>query len=193
LALAAESSSMNFLELKIIRQLGASITLFTGFLVVALGFWLCGAVLTPPQESVSFASYAKANRQPNSLPEDSSENSGAVAPIAFDAPKADGKTDTKVETLKLDCIRNGAHLELKSLAHQVRLLTDLCPGHRVDLEKSNIVNKANGFEATLFQLEKGGFSSDYINLVDGANEIVMQLTDSRGQKISAQVAISRTR
>jgi hypothetical protein len=178
---------MNFLELKIIRQFGASIIYFTSLLVFGLGLWLWVSVSTPPAGHRDLASLASPSREPSSLKTDG----GAVDPVNFDTPKADAHVETKVETFLLDCFHDGARVELKSVARQVRLKTGTCPGHKVNLDESNIVNHANGFEATLFQLEQGGFSSDYINLVDGQNQIVVQLTDSRGQRISANVIISR--
>ena len=49
---------------------------------------------------------------------------------------------------------------------------------------------ADGFEATLFRLETGGFSSDYIHLVDGENQIIIQVQDSMGKVTSAELTIS---
>jgi len=177
---------VNFLELKIFRQFASSITYFTGLLVLGLALWICGNVFAPPQDGAAFASHN--NRKPNSV-----ANEYARLPaITFDSPKADAKPEPKVETFALNCLYDGAKINLTSAARQVRLKTDLC-GHRLDLDKSNMVNRTNGFEATLFQLEKGGFSSDYIDLVEGQNQIVVQLADAKGRTISAQVAISRTR
>jgi hypothetical protein len=179
---------MDFFELKVIRQFGASIIFFTGVLVLALGLWLGGSIFTPPLEHSAMASTTtNQGRGPSSIP----ANGSPLTPTTFDVAKPDAKPEAKVETFALDCIHDGAHLEFKSSARQVRLKTSMCRGYQFDLDKSNIVNRANGFEATLFQLEKGGFSSDYINLVDGQNQIAVQLKDSKGRTISAQITISR--
>ncbi len=179
---------MNFLELKIIRQLGTGIVYFTSFLVLLMGLWLWGSVTTVP-ESASLASEGRQLRRPNSVSdvERLSKTEVAGPSSAVDNVRA----DIKVETLALECLHEGAHIKLQSVARQVRLKAGLCHGHHAELSKSNVVNRANGFEATLFNLESGGFSSDYIHLVDGDNQIVMQVQDDNGKTVSTDVTISR--
>lgn len=189
---------MNFLELKLIRRIATGIVSFTSFLVLILGFWLWGSVMAPPERATSTnveltnsSEGLRFKRLPSAI------QPAILAPTepttAFNkaALTDDLASNSKIETMALGCLKDGDHISKSSRARQVRLKTGLCFGQKPVLEKSNIVNRANGFEATLFQLEQGGFSSDYINLVDGENQIVMQLKDAKGRTVSTELTISR--
>ncbi len=193
---------MNFLELKLIRRLATGIVSFTSFLVLVLGFWLWGTVTAAPDRVSLHQLSLSSSTDLSSVSGDLKRSPSSIQSVSLVAPSSAGilnrastdeslRVNSKIETLTLDCLKDGERLKKTSGARQVRLKTGLCLGQKAVLEKSNIFNRANGFEATLFQLEQGGFSSDYINLVDGENQIIMQVKDAKGRTVSAEVTISR--
>lgn len=95
------------------------------------------------------------------------------------------------ETLVLGCLRDGMKIEMKSAAKRVRLKARFCDGLVTALDESSIVNRANGFEATLFNLENGGLSSDYISLASGPNQLLFQIANSNGDHVVGEVTVLR--
>lgn len=95
------------------------------------------------------------------------------------------------ETLALGCLRDGVKIEMKSGAKRVRLKASFCDGLAMSLNESSVVNRANGFEATLFNLESGGFTSDYISLAEGRNQLLFQLKNSKGDQAAGEITVSR--
>jgi hypothetical protein len=171
-------------DILFIQRLGFGILSFTGALVVLLGGWILVSAMTDtPDEMMEMASVvapdSEADRSPNSV---------GMEPISLTGPSA---AEIKVQTFSLGCLKDGRRAELVSTANQVRLKAKLCGLSQADLSKSSLVNRATGFEATLFNLRNGVFTSDYLALAEGANQIMMQISDISGERTVAEVTISR--
>jgi hypothetical protein len=175
---------MNFLELKRLRQLATGILTFTTVLVLILGFWLWGSVFARPSRTL-----AKIDSRVGKNKVQSVRHPAAVSPAIMAQPLS--ATPAKIETMALECLKDGQNVFKTTTARQLRLKMDLCHGRAANLEKSNVLNRSNGFEATLFQMEQGHVSSDYINLVDGENQIAMKFIDDKGRSISTTITVSR--
>lgn len=170
-------------DILFIQRLGFGILSFTGAMVVLLAGWILVSALTDtPDEMIEMASVgtidAGADRSPDSV---------GVEPVSLTAPS----TELKVQTFSLGCLRDGRRAEIVSSANQVRLKAKLCGLSQADLSKSSLINRATGFEATLFNLKNGVFTSDYLALAEGANQIMMQISDASGERTVAEVTISR--
>lgn len=172
---------MGFGDGVLLRRIGLGMISFTGALAVLLGGWILISAFSNPPENMNEVkrTLAKA-REPASVL--------GVEPRSLQVEKS----DSKVETLSLGCLRDGSHLNLQSAAKHVRLLGKLCGGRKTDLEQSSLVNRANGYAATLFNLTNGHFTSDYIALADGSNSLMLELEDSHGRRTVAEVTISKT-
>ena len=153
---------------------------FTGLSAVILGSWIFIAAYTsPPDVTIAKIKKQAVVRQPSSYVASSSG-----------LPLVD-RSDSNVETVSLGCLRHNSHIEMKSTAKQIRLKSELCGGKAAALDSSSIVNRANGFEATLYNLENGGFTSDYISLENGLNQLMFEINDNAGARAVAEISISR--
>jgi hypothetical protein len=173
---------MSFGDLQLLKKLGLGVLSFTGALVAILGFVLLASAFSSPPDELDLPAAAKslhASRAPSSLVE-------AATPVYSAA-----KVSDHVETFAMGCLKNGDRIEYQSSAKLVRFLWKACGSSRLALEASSLFNRANGFEATLFQLEKGLISSDYVSLVGGENMILMELENSAGQRTVAEINVWR--
>ena len=94
-----------------------------------------------------------------------------------------------METIALGCLRDGAKMDFKTASRHVRIRGKICSGMGAHVDKSSIINRANGFEATLFKMPEGEFSSDYIVLSDGANQILVRMQDASGKRTVADLSV----
>lgn len=172
---------MSFGEGSLLKKLGLGVLTFTGMIVVLFASTiLISAFSSAPDYRVADAHKLEINRMPSSLA------AGISATDHLD------RADSSVEIVTLDCLKDGVHVTMVSLAKQIRLKGRLCGGRNADLNKSSIVNRANGFAATLFNLENGNFTSDYISLEEGQNQIMFEMEDKAGLRAVTEVTISRS-
>ncbi len=78
-------------------------------------------------------------------------------------------------TLDLDCSDNSVRPPIAVQTRQLRLRTENC-------EVDGIRNEKNGFAATVFELGDKRYTSDYISLADGENEIKIHKISPDGTK-----------
>lgn len=98
------------------------------------------------------------------------------------------------DTIDLRCLTNGLLPEIETQARQVRLVGQLCPTTELsgsDLGTPEIVNQTNGFLATVFTPQEYHFTSDYIYLAAGKNQVLITWEPPGGTKIHSQLALVR--
>lgn len=150
----------------------------TLFLVGLLGA-ITWATLRPPKQVVETTS--QADRTPASQ-------------INIRESQTLNKVTSLTETLDLKCVTNGQLQELQTQARQLRLVGRLCPPKQAKKGKvlaPEIINQTNGFLATVFVPQSNLFTSDYIYLAQGKNQVLLTWESENGQKIHSEFVIVR--
>ena len=91
----------------------------------------------------------------------------------------------QIHTLKLECADQPQPVQFSHQTRQVRFNGQLCKKAGT-LNKTTIVNRTNGTQATVFQTGKNHFSSDLVDLVEGTNQILITHT-LQGPKTNKEV------
>jgi hypothetical protein len=176
-------------ELQFLKQLGSGIVGFTAFVVLSLGAWIWSSAASAPETLTAYDAHtglrSSDGRSIASIPEPSTASSDEFSNPSDSA----AKMDAKIETVTLASCLRGGNQKLQTTARHVRLKVVGC--HNTNVDASQLVNIANGYQGTLFNLEKGGVSSDYIHLVDGENRLELNLQDTKGHKVASEVTIFR--
>ncbi len=115
-------------------------------------------------------------RQPASIPK---INMGVAAQF----PEASELEHT------LPCVEHGASYSFVSAGQRLRIESQLCKAGS-EMKKSTIVNRTNGFVATVFNLGNKGFTTDLINLTPGENLITFTHVLEDGGKVRARMNIT---
>jgi len=155
----------------------------TAFLVLTLGL-VTWATLRYPQPEAANAHPSVEARAP------ASQHNINISENPADGTKLNGQ----VETLDLKCITHGQILEHQTQARHLRLVGRLCPNEPLKSAKyptPDIVNETNGFLATVFVPESNLFTSDYIYLAQGKNQVRLTWTSDKGEKIQSEFVINR--
>lgn len=182
-------------DLLLLKKLNIGILSFTGFvtLITGMSIFFPAVYSDPPRElqsnilnhSIDSVSGSE-KRMPSSLgvlPAISSVLSVAETPKIHAKP---------IDTLALGCLTDGLKIVHVSESRNIRLKARICGGLKFVSEKSGIINRTNGFEATLFDLSNGEISSDLISLSEGENNIWVQFESSNGETYLATVTISKS-
>jgi hypothetical protein len=120
----------------------------------------------------------------------------ALAPMAA-VPVSEGRAPASVNqafaNLEVKC---GVNTDQDTQAAKVRLTGTLCGASAgtdgSKLLKTQIVNNANRFNATVFtDLSAGKFSTDYIPLNTGKNPIHLEFTFQGGKLVSHDVTVNK--
>ncbi|MCB0385717.1 MAG: hypothetical protein KDD43_10010 [Bdellovibrionales bacterium] len=114
--------------------------------------------------------------------------------INISESSADNRINGQTETLELNCITHGQLLEHQTQARQLRLVGRLCPPNSPKDGKyqvPDIINETNGFLATVFVPESNLFTSDYIYLAEGKNQVRLTWENTEGEKIHSEFVILR--
>jgi hypothetical protein len=123
-------------------------------------------------------------------------NPTALAPMSAN-PVSEGRAPASVNqafaNLEVKCGSNG---EQETTAAKVRLTGTLCGVNAgtegSKLVKTQIVNNANRFTATVFtDLSVGKFSTDYIPLNTGKNPIHVEFTFQGGKQLANDVIVNK--
>ena len=140
-------------------------SLFVGLIVVGLGTLIGlgmiksdGFIAAGTGHIRSLAQLAYFGRAPASV--------AAVRPI--------------VSEVKLSCLKPKS-VVCANCAQRVRLLGHACGPAARPWSVENIVNESNRFHATVFPLDNGQFTTDYMDLQPGANHLTVSMKDSRGR------------
>ena len=118
----------------------------------------------------------KAARQPASIPK-SEMGVAAQFPAAGELEHV------------LPCVENGASYKFASPSQRLRIESQLCKA-KSDMTESLIVNKTNGFVATVFKLNTKEFTTDLIDLKPGENLIHVSHTLENGDKVLAEMTVT---
>jgi hypothetical protein len=169
---------MGLKDLLLIEKLGSGIVFVTVALVLFLGVFIYGSVMSSNPYAI-VREPANGNRAPASVIN--------LAPAVESAVKA--ATQKEAEVISLDCFNGSTPVALASKAKQIRLRGPVC-GNR-ELTNVEVINRTNGYVGTIFRTEKLKYSSDYIHLAAGANQILLSFTDSSGEQHVSELTISR--
>ncbi|MEQ1664098.1 MAG: hypothetical protein ABL927_01830 [Bdellovibrionales bacterium] len=169
-------------EREILKKLGIGVITFTGSLVVLLALGIAVSVFSRPDDLDEIKSYARA---PSSIQNVSDFEQLAEKGITGYPSFQEDKS----RTISLGCIQNGKKIEINSSVRQVRIRGSICSKKSLDWMSSNLVNRANGFEATFFKIQNDSFSTDYITLNEGVNQMLLQVEGSKGFKATQDITI----
>lgn len=92
----------------------------------------------------------------------------------------------ELETLEWDC-RDAKDVPVVKGSH-VRLKSKYCD--KTEKPEVRIVNRANGYTASVFLAAKG-FSTDFIDLREGLNEISIEWTSAKGEPVRRAFHVRR--
>lgn len=149
---------------------------------MVLGVFVYGTMLRGGDRQKSHFSQeeAESERQPASVP-------------VIDASSI-SKKDIKnqVVTIDLDCLKRGSLPSIDSSARQVRVRGRLCDqGLGSKLVSSTIMNRSNGYTASSFHLKGRRFTSDYISLAPGTNQILLSFEGENQKSFLAELKIKK--
>lgn len=96
----------------------------------------------------------------------------------------------RMATLQLDCKNTDTSNPWQVKASLVRLSGYGCIKKGANMD---VVNHTNGRVATVFPLEEDGFTTDYMDLSVGENQVSITTQDADGQPKTTQVKIIRSK
>lgn len=139
-------------ELLLIRKFQLGIYSLTVFLVVCGGFALYLSMGLGPADAIELEDIIRAPQR-------------EVASLSADTPSEHlDFSGSGPVTLEIDCSDLSARPPVTVRSGHLRLEAKGC-------EPKAIINLTNGFEATLFELKDGKYSTDYISLAEGENQL----------------------
>lgn len=146
---------------------------FTLFLVVLVGAPAVYSVVKDPQAAVERYEEASSDRAP------ASETKAIV-----EAP-AKTKGVTESVTLNLEC-----NVSEKSVqGTHLRVTGDSCVKNTI--KEVTVVNISNGFTASVIFTKGNAFTTDFIDLKDGENNLQISTVDSKGVKATRSLVVKR--
>lgn len=156
----------------------------TAFLVLVLGLIAWATLRYPEFSRVTDALEGPQDRAP------ASQHNINISEAGPNGTRLNGQ----VETLDLKCITNGQVMEHQTQARHLRIVGRICPTEPIKAAKypsPDIVNETNGFLATVFVPESNLFTSDYIYLAQGKNQVRLTWESEKGEKIQSEFVIKR--
>lgn len=81
--------------------------------------------------------------------------------------------------------------DFKTDSSWIRISTQSCDETH-EISQSKLENKSNGYVATIFTTSANQLTSDFIPLVDGANEFQMEVKLDSGKRFNYQWTVERT-
>lgn len=162
------------------EKLGSGIVSVTAALVAALGL-------------IIYTSMMSGNPYAEAVPSTAERVPASLASVIRLAPQAETVAQKalhpETEVVTLNCFNGSTPLELKSHAKQIRLRGPVCGGYVFN--QPEVINRTNGFVATLFETGRNNYSSDYIHLAVGTNQILISYTDASGDRRLAELTVLR--
>jgi hypothetical protein len=185
---------MSVKEFLVLEKLGAGIVSVTVSLILFLGMFIYASVMNsnPYQaQADALTPSGVESRSPASIVSLSAEVERVVLGSSPETAAAQAPAQKEAEVISLVCINGNTASTITSQAKQIRLRGPVCGGKEVsDIE---VINRTNGFRATIFQTDKVRYSSDYIHLAQGDNQIHLSYMDAEGEARSAELTISRAK
>lgn len=164
--------------------------LWTFAAVLVMGFGVAASVLNPPASVV--LKHVKTQEQIQASLVETPDRSPASQAPQFSALAIDDKGQQAID-FTLPC--DGALSRFASGVVQVRISGHLCdkPGARPAraISSSEIRNTTNGFSATVFFPKSDSFTTDYITLSPGKNQIRILHQLKAGGRVERDFVIER--
>lgn len=181
---------MSIKEFLFLEKLSVGIISVTAGLILFLGAIIYGSMISsnPYRHLQAKKVPTHEGRTPASV-ENLSQEIQRVVLGSSDRDQAQATFIIQSEVVSLDCFNSSSPVKVLSQAKQVRLRGPICgKGAISNLE---VVNRTNGFVATIFEIEKFRYSSDYIQLSQGENQILLSYRDMEGTQHASEIVISR--
>jgi hypothetical protein len=121
-------------------------------------------------------------------PRKSLNSSRTPASVIGESAALGALTVAPPEERKLPCLNDGSTFHLSSPSRRLRLAGKVC-AKNAEVTESLIVNKTNGFVATVFSLPNREFTTDLIDLNPGENHIHISHRLAGGQRVMSEVLI----
>lgn len=155
--------------------------LWTFGLVLVFGVGVGLSLLQPPSTLAKIQPKTSSERQPASIP-----------PLAAEVPNhIVVDPGAQVSDFNVTCEAT-SESNFAETVQQVRLRGRTClPNSKARLKSAQVRNLSNGFVATVFTPDDSRFSTDYINLKAGLNQIVVDMDFSDGSKLARKLLFSR--
>jgi hypothetical protein len=135
---------------------------------------------------------ARPTSSPSVILEELAKRVPASIPRLLETPKPDPIIRPNFEVLQLPCLNSRSAFKAQQTdSHWLRISSELCAQANKIIE-SHLENQSNGFVATVFLRTTHQFTSDFIPLNEGANDLRMELTLASGEKYTYQWKINRS-
>lgn len=107
-------------------------------------------------------------------------------PASLSLPKVAIQKSEKTAVIKLDCDLSSEALSTEG--PYLRIQGQLC--HQ-SLDRIQVINQTNGFTANIMKVGSGEFTTDFLDLSEGINEIQMISTTDAGDSITKTFTVDR--
>ncbi|MCB0340622.1 MAG: hypothetical protein H6626_13565 [Pseudobdellovibrionaceae bacterium] len=154
-------------NLNILSKIRVSIFSITTFLVVIMGALVYFSLVSPPPIVIGTA--LDSTRSPASI----------VSPSA--GPISEAVSDEVMPTINLGCLDRGHIKPIDSKASYVRVTGKFCNSRKSPTDTLVVKNSKSKFVASVFLVDGREFTTDYINLLPGQNEIFVQFGEGDSQ------------
>jgi hypothetical protein len=105
-------------------------------------------------------------------------------------PQVKAPDPVRMDVVKVPCW-DSSHLHEQDIdARWIRLVGKACQND-VPAESITIRNQANGYEATVFNANRGSFTTDFIPLEPGKNEVLIRFESEPGVSLENEVTFNR--
>lgn len=149
-------------------------------LVLVLGLIEVKILLLPPSTVLRAQNKVQKSRIP------------ASAPSATLTQQSNIILDETNETLdyEVPCVSKNTQISV-GYSHQIRLQFAKCEAHFAGIKILSISNATNSYDATIFDLDDGQQSSDFVPLKEGANRFKITFIDTKNQKSVQEYVFTR--
>jgi hypothetical protein len=137
--------------------------------VVLLGLKTVSSLIDEPLAPKISRAPSSISKQASSLPAPALSPSSMPMNLDFNCKKEDKK----------EFVVKGAFLQIRGKG------CAKTAGHEI-----SIINKSNGYTASVFHRGSEEFQTDLIQLVEGQNEIFIQYSNAQGKKLQRQVLVN---
>lgn len=155
--------------------------MITMFLVVLIGAPAVYSVVKEPQllleRNLAMESAQSEDRKPASV----------VSLLIPDSEEKIVKTQGITESVTLNLACDSGSEEVKGT--HVRFKGNSCASEEV--KELSVVNMTNGFTASVIFTKGSAFTTDFIDLKDGENNLEISTVDSKGQKSTRSLVVKR--
>jgi hypothetical protein len=152
--------------------------LITACLVALVGAPAVYSILQEPREALV--------SQENEGSKSNVDSARAPASVKVEAPLRHNNIRSKSVILDYVCKDKGQVYEVDGTL--VRFKGSSCLDQMKDI---SVINQSNGFTGSIIFLKNKNFTTDFIDLKEGDNQLAIQGTDEKGQKIVKTFVVKR--